>query len=131
MSMMIFANNYAATVRVFNKSGKTIEVGIPYNDLGLSRAATFIFPVAGAIATGMSASEAAARGEKFSWEIRGTRTQEIRPGQSAWFDSGLTPIKAMAFFMDGRPVAVFNPDIGVLQVEQRVDFYNADDIRRV
>lgn len=128
MSIMIFANNYAATVWITNKSGKTIQAGIPYRDFGLSRAATFIFPIAGAVTT---AQEAIKQGQDFSWELRETRKQDIAPGKSAWFDSGLTAIKSIAFFMDGRPIAVFNPDIGVLQVEQHVDFYNADDIRRV
>lgn len=131
ISMMMFVNSYAATVRVFNKSGKIIKVGIPYNDLGIGRAATFVFPLAGAIATSAEAAAKATKGEQFSWELKQTRTQEIKPGQSGWFDSGLTPIKAIAFFIDERPVAVFNPDIGMLEVEQKVEFYNADYIRRV
>lgn len=127
----IFDSVSAATVRVFNKSGKTIQVGIPYRDFGIGRAATFIFPVAGAIATGAEAAAKATKGEQFSWELKETRTQTIQPGQSAWFDSGLTDIKSMAFFMDGRPVAMFNPDIGMFEVEQKVVFYRSSDIRRM
>jgi hypothetical protein len=128
---LMFAHSYAATVRVFNESGKTIEVGIPYRDFGIGRAATFIFPVVGVVTTGAEAAAKATKGEQFSWELSEIRKQSIPPGKSAWFDSGLTPIKSIAFFMDGRPVAMFNPDIGMFEVEQKVIFYSSHLINRV
>ena len=130
---------HAATMHVYNKSGGPIRVSIRALDFGKAVGLPFYF-----LGTG-------GRGYDPYYDV----AKPIDPGQSAWFDSGLTPIEKIYFYIPGREAVVsrscttigngprtcqdhvapipviFNANIGTLQVEQKVEYYNPEKIRKL